>query len=113
MYTATIVKKEILEQHQYILLTVELKSPIPVVEETAPKFILDDDGNPKLDKKGKPKQKNKKKKDKFPTKVIHFKFKIDVPWSEMKKEIKARIEQIEKCESEEIPIGEPLNLETP
>ncbi len=117
MYTATITKKEILEQHQFILLTIELKSDTPIPRKKdkdgkeVPEYVMGDDGQPKLGKDGKPKLK-KKNKQKFPTKTIYFKFPIDTTWTDMKAQIKTRIDQIEKCESEEIPMNTPLDFST-
>jgi hypothetical protein len=116
MYTATITEKKILEQHDYVLLTVVLKSDTPVPAEVKKdkkgkeikEFVMDGE-KVKLDKEGNPKEK-KPDKQKFITKTIYFKFKIETPFSEMKAEIKAKIKALEKIESEEIPIGEPLEL---
>lgn len=116
MYTATITEKKILEQHEYILLTVELTSDVPVEikkgkdGKAEKRFVLNDDGTPKLDKEGNPKVK-KADKVKYPTTTIYFKFKIDTPFVDMKAEIKKRIDAIEAAESLEIPLNTPLVFE--
>lgn len=117
MYTAIITEKKILEQHEFILLTVELKSDVPIaVEEKKDKdgkkikeFVLDNEGNPKLGKDGKPKVK-KDKKVKYPTKTVYFKFPIDTTFADMKAEIKKRIDSIEAAESTDIPMNTPLDF---
>lgn len=117
MYTATITEKKILEQHEFILLTVELKSDIPIaVEEKKDKdgkkikeFVLDNDGKPKLNKEGKPKL-VKDKKVKYPTKTVYFKFPIITTFADMKAEIKKRIDAIEAAESADILMNTPLDF---
>lgn len=113
MYTATITEKKILEQHEYVLLTVVLVSdkPIEIPKDKEGKemkrFVMEEGGKPKLDKDGKPKVKPKDR-VKYPSKTIYFKFKIDTPFVDMKAEIKKRIDSIEAIESEEIPMNTPL-----
>lgn len=117
MYTATITEKKILEQHEFILLTVELKSDVPIaVEEKKDKdgkkikeYVLDNDGNPKLDKEGKPKL-QKARKAKYPTKTVYFKFPILTTFADMKVEIKKRIDAIEAAESTDIPMNTPIDF---
>ncbi len=101
MYTVTITEKKILEQHEYILLTVVFTSDQPIVS------VVDKNKEVKLNKNGKPK-KVKAKKDKFPTKTVYFKFKIDTPFEEMKAEIKKRKDAIEAAEADTIPLNEEL-----
>lgn len=117
MYTAIITKKEIIEQQEWILLTVELQSDQPVIVEKkkdktgkeVPEYVMAENGEPKLDKKGKPKL-AKVEKPKLPTKTIFFKFKLDTTWEAMKDEIKKRIDAIELHESQEIPMNTPIDF---
>lgn len=119
MYTAVITKKEILEQHEHILLTVELTGDTAIVPEVKkakdgnviPEYIMDGD-QPKLDKDGNPKVK-KQSKPKLPTKTIFFKFPIDTDWTTMKADIKKRIDSIEKAEGEDIPMNQPIDFKKP
>ena len=118
-YTAVITEKKILEQHEHILLTVELTGDTPIVPEVKkdkdgneiPEYIMDGD-QPKLDKDGNPKVKAKETKPKLPTTTIYFKFPIDTDWSTMKADIKKRIDSIEKAEGETIPMNTPINFST-
>jgi hypothetical protein len=103
MYTVTITKKEILEQLEHILLTVQFVSDQAIVP------VVDPNKEVKLDKQGKPKKK-KDKKPRFPTKTVYFKFKIDTTWEAMQAEIKKRKDAMEAAESIEIPINTPLQF---
>lgn len=105
MYTATVKEKKVLEQHEFILLTVELESD-ELIPAPADRPVLNDDGTPKLKKNGQPKMKKGRAKKK--TKTIYFKFPITTTWDEMKVQIKARIDSLEAAESDEIPIGTPI-----
>ena len=111
MYTATITKKEILEQHNKIILTVKLICQAPTQKQgkQAKQFVLDNDGQPKKGKDGKPKEK-KPKDPKVRSKTIYFKFDIGTTWEQMQAEIKQKVKGIEQCESDEIPIGIPLDM---
>lgn len=119
MYTAIITKKEIIEQQEWILLTVELQSDQPLEVEKKkdkkgkeiPEYVIGENGEPKLDREGKPKL-AKVEKPKFKTKTVFFKFKIDTTWEVMKDEIKKRIDAIELCESQEIPMNTPIDFST-
>lgn len=112
MYTTVIItKKEIIEQQEWILLTVELTSDSPVKKlpnNPVKEFVMDGE-EVKLGKDGKPKEK-KAPKEKFPTKTIYFKFPIATAWDDMHLEIKAKVKAIEQCESNTIPIGIPLDM---
>lgn len=113
MYTAIITKKEILEQHEYILLTVELSREKPVEEnkKEEKRYVMDGD-KPKLDKDGNPKEKKVEAKPKKITKTIYFKFPIETTWETMKADIKKRIDHIKACESQEIPMNTPIDFST-
>lgn len=104
MYTVTITEKKILEQHEYILLTVLFTSDVAITP------VVDPTREIKLKKNGQPKA-TKEKKPRFPTKTVYFKFKIETPFADMKAEIKKRLDAIEAIENAEIPLNVPLTFD--
>jgi hypothetical protein len=103
MYTVTITEKKVLEQHEYILLTVLFTSDVAVTP------VVDPTREVKLKKNGQPKP-TKVKKPRFPTKTIYFKFKMGTSFADMKAEIKKRLDAIEAAEGDEITLNVPLTF---
>lgn len=107
-YTVRIIKQEILEQHEFMVLTVQLTSSVKL-----PDPVIDPGREKKLDAEGKEKKDNKVKKDKFPTKEIIMKFLINATFEQVKAEIKARVEAIEAAERIDLHLNQDLDLSTP
>ena len=102
MYTAKIIKKEIVEQYDHVLFEVELTSDVAVT----PTRDL------KPTKKGKDGKVKKLKeiKPRFPTKTIFLKYKFPVTMVTIKKDIKDRIAAIEEVEGMNVQMNKKLTL---
>lgn len=105
MYTATITKKEIHEQYDTMLLTVEFKSSVPIKEDRKR-----NEEEKKFDEHGKEKKRKERKLEKFETKTVVFKFPVTATFEEIKEEIKKKKESMEAFVKNDIPLNVPLEL---
>ncbi len=102
MYSAKIIRKEIVEQYDHVLFEVELTSDVAVTPTRDLKPT-------KKGKDGKVK-KPKKIKPRFPTKTIFLKYKFPVTMETVKVDIKARIAAIEEVEALDVQMHKTLKL---
>jgi hypothetical protein len=102
MYSAKIIKKEIVEQYDHVLFEVELTSDVAVTPTRDPK-------PDKIGKDGKVK-KPKEIKPRFPTKTIFLKYKFPVTMETIKADIVARIAAIEEVEAMDVQMNKTLTL---
>ena len=102
MYTAKIIRKEIVEQFDHVLFEVELTSDVAVTPTR----------DPKPQKKGKDGKMKKPKviKPRFSTKTIFLKYKFPVTMVTIKKDIKDRIAAIKEVEGMNIQMNKKLKL---
>ena len=102
MYTAKIIRKEIVEQFDHVLFEVELTSDVAVTPTR----------DKKPSKKGKDGKVKKPKeiKPRFPTKTIFLKYKFPVTMVTIKKDIKDRIAAIVEVEAMDVKMNKKLTL---